>query len=468
MRGASATLLALAIVAALCAAPGAGAASVANPAQAQYELAPTAPSAQQRSMGGSAGATAAQPERPVNAVRAAFDDREVVLVTLIILALTLAAIAIAWRLGPSRVGVPAGALGAGLVLVAVAVVALPAVGGARPKHHKIPRVPHLFYGMSAQSPEPLSEYRRMKRNGVTTLRVGIAWNAIEPSPGAYDFSSVDPTVADAARAGLDVFPFIGATPNFYGVNCTPADCFTSLPSQTAVQRQAWMNMLRALVGRYGPRGNFWADNPSVPKRPIRYWQIWNEANFIFFSNPRSPSLYGKLVQISHQAIHSVDPGGKVVLAGLFGHPKGALGIQAPAFLNRLYRVRGIKGSFDAVALHPYSRDASELKPDIGAMRRVMARHGDARTPLFLTEFGWGSGHNTRFGKGIKGQVSQLARAYTLLRKLQRPYRIARTYWFAWNDFSGTCNFCDTAGLVRENGRAKPALGRFSQLAHGRR
>src|SRR2546429_540736 len=34
--------------------------------------------------------------------------------------------------------------------------------------------------------------------------------------------------------------------------------------------------LRALVARYGPAGSFWSENPSVPRRPLRTWQIWNE------------------------------------------------------------------------------------------------------------------------------------------------------------------------------------------------
>ena len=36
--------------------------------------------------------------------------------------------------------------------------------------------------------------------------------------------------------------------------------------------------LSALAKRYGPKGTFWSENPTVPKRPIREWQIWNEPN----------------------------------------------------------------------------------------------------------------------------------------------------------------------------------------------
>ena len=49
------------------------------------------------------------------------------------------------------------------------------------------------------------------------------------------------------------------------------------------------------VERYGPGGSFWAEHPSLPQRPIRTWQIWNEENFKYFVAKPNPAEYGKLV-----------------------------------------------------------------------------------------------------------------------------------------------------------------------------
>ena len=54
-----------------------------------------------------------------------------------------------------------------------------------------------------------------------------------------------------------------------------------------------------LVRRYGPRGYFWRRNPSLPKRPIRTWQIWNEPHLQYQLLPHRGWLkrYGELLRV---------------------------------------------------------------------------------------------------------------------------------------------------------------------------
>ncbi|MGK2932185.1 MAG: hypothetical protein ACSLFD_05380, partial [Solirubrobacterales bacterium] len=78
--------------------------------------------------------------------------------------------------------------------------------------------------------------------------------------------------------------------------------------RTATQRRDYKNFLRALVDRYGPGGEFWTDvYESNRAWPIRTWQIWNEANFFYFSTPVSAKNYTSLLKMSGSAIKSVDP-----------------------------------------------------------------------------------------------------------------------------------------------------------------
>ena len=121
----------------------------------------------------------------------------------------------------------------------------------------------------------------------------------------------------------------------------------------------------AAVARYGPNGSFWTENPGVPKRPIRTWQIWNEPNFKYFVAKPNPAEYGKLVKLSYTALKAADPGAKMILAGLFARPqrrpqrqpantKASTGTP-PTSSNRCTRRRpGIKTRFNGVALHPYT------------------------------------------------------------------------------------------------------------------
>jgi hypothetical protein len=348
-------------------------------------------------------------------------------------------------------------------VVGVAAMALASLAPAPAIAAPPPEVPQIFYGVSAQTVRPQSDYYTMKRGGVDSVRIGIPWNGIERTPGVYDFSTVDRDVERTAKAGLEAFPFIGATPDFYAVNCPPQGCYTSMPSQNSTQKAAWAAFLRALVGRYGQGGSFWAAHgpgsaDPVPYRPIGSYQIWNEANFFYFTDPRSPQLYAELVKVSHDAIKSVDPSAKIILAGLFAHPKESppTAYQAADFLELFYQVPGIQDYFDGVALHPYATNALKMKPDIEAIRAIMEENGDAEKGLYLTEMGWGSGTDTGFEKGPAGQVTELNKAFTLLRSMQRSARIKRVFWFAWDDLSNNCRFCDSVGLFTEQGQPKPA------------
>ena len=151
--------------------------------------------------------------------------------------------------------------------------------------------------------------------------------------------------------------------------------------------------------RYGPGGQFWAEHgpgsaDPVPERPLRIWQIWNEENFNFCTSKPSPAKYAQLLKPSYAAIKSVDPGSQVIIGGLLGdarraHAAGG-GVGAIRFLDRFYRVKGIKSYFDGVALHPYAKKASYIRPLGQGLRRVMAQHRDRGTPLYITEVGWSS------------------------------------------------------------------------------
>ena len=221
--------------------------------------------------------------------------------------------------------------------------------------------------------------------------------------------------------------------------------------------------MRSAAERYGPGGEFWSENPLLPVRPIRKWQAWNEENFFYFTKPASPGRYGQLLKLSARALRSVDPGAKVILGGLFGDPRQRppRAMDATDFLDRLYRVRGIKASFDGVALHPYAPSAQGLKPLVEAVRRVMVRNGDRRTGLYITEMGWGSqaNSNVAFEKGLQGQARELRRAYSYLLGARRRLNIRQVFWYAWKDAPPSpCSFCDSVGLFRAGAgmRAKPA------------
>ncbi len=339
-------------------------------------------------------------------------------------------------------------------------------------------VPTSFFGIAPQTTLSGTDIEYMRAGRIGTIRVPVAWGAVQPSPQqSYDWSGLDQVVALAASSRIRIVPFLYGTPHW--LSRKP----TALPVGNARQRNAWAAFLAAAVERYGPGGEFWAERlpgagvqyvPPIRPFPIRTWQIWNEANFFYFAFPVSPSRYARLLKLSSRTIRSADPGADIVLSGLFGEPtaSGPRGMPAADFLDRLYKVPGLKASFDGIALHPYAADAQELIVMTEAMRDVANENRDPRVGLYLTEVGWGSQNNfnqVAFEQGIRGQVDQLRRSYRYLIANRNRLHLKQVYWFTWKDVVGSCNFCDSVGLFRRGARLKPkpAWHAFVGLSGGR-
>jgi len=351
------------------------------------------------------------------------------------------------------------------VAAAVALLA-PASAGA---------VPREFFGISPQTELRPADTGRMRQARIGSVRIPILWGDVQPTPDAsFNWSGLDELMAVTARDRLRILPFLYGTPSWL------AGRGTVLPVNSARQRRAWVAFLQEAVERYGPGGEFWREhgresNDFVPPLPVNAWQIWNEENFFYFATPASPERYARLLKLSNRAIASRDRRAAVIAGGLFGNPRQGppRAMKASRFLERLYRVRGIKAAFDGVALHPYAPDVGALRGLTEGIRRVMVRNRDRRTGLYLTEVGWGSKRNPRavaFEIGLRPQAQALRGAYRYLIGNRRRLNLKQVHWYSWKDASASiCSFCDSVGLFRR-GRAfrpKPAWHAFVGVTHGR-
>jgi Beta-galactosidase len=358
-----------------------------------------------------------------------------------------------------------------LLLATIVALALPAAAQA---------LPRTFFGVAPQTALTDTDTAYMRAARIGSVRWPVNWATVQPTAsGGYDWSSVDPAVSAAARQGLKVLPFLYGTPRWI------ARKPTTLPIDSGRARRAWIAFVEEAVKRYGPGGTFWAEHapavaaqnnvPAIP-RPIaiRTWQVWNEANFFYFAFPVSPSRYVKLLKPTYQAIKAADPRAKVILSGLFGDPDeaGPRGMDAAAFLERIYRIRGAKSYFDAVALHPYAFHVDDLELLTEELREVVLDNHDRRAHLYITEMGWGSQNDPQivaFEQGIQGQARELRGAYRYLIRNRGRLNLKGTYWFSWKDISGACDFCDSVGFFREGTKfkPKPAWRAFVRLTGGR-
>jgi polysaccharide biosynthesis protein PslG len=342
------------------------------------------------------------------------------------------------------------------IATALALLALPAGATAA--------VPPGFIGISPQSAASESDYDLMARAGLRSVRLPLFWSAVEPvSPlfGPPDWDGFDHSVELAARHEMRVLPFVWGTPSWL----SPQPRLE--PVDSAWQRRAWASFLRRAVRRYGAGGSFWRENDELPYMPVRQWELWNEQNIVTFGRA-DPERFAGFVRVSGRVLHRADPAAELILGGFFGRPlQVPPNVHAGQFLSRFYRARRVKRWFDGVALHPYVPRAAAMRGQIRNLRRVMRAHNDATTPLYVTELGWGSdSFESRWERGLLGQAHELDQAFTMLAGHRRAWRIGGVWWFSWADANGSCQFCDSAGLLTEGREAKPSWYVFNAWTGG--
>jgi hypothetical protein len=342
-------------------------------------------------------------------------------------------------------------------LCGLIVLAFASAGGAAADA----RVPRGFYGLnswtSGMSP---GEYRTMGRNDVGVLRFQFNWQAAEPAPGTFDWSRSDDYIGKSLQNGMKPLPFFFATPSWLSKQ------FARPPIHSRRTRSEWREFLKAAVERYGPGGTFF-ENESVPDRPVRVWQIWNEQNLHHGWEP-SPNAkeYAKLLRMSARAIRSVDPGAKLMVGGMFYGGKKKTTIPSWRFLNTLYKHHG-RRFFDMAAVHPFSPGLSWMRYQIKKMHRVIERrHVD--TQLWVTELGWGSDRSpSPLTRGMEGQARMLKRSFRYITGHRRSLGVKRLLWFSWRDgatsASGQCQFCSSNGLRRKDLRPKPSWKKYTRF-----
>jgi hypothetical protein len=327
-------------------------------------------------------------------------------------------------------------------------------------------LPPGFIGISPQSAVSAKDFRLMHEAGIRSVRLLLSWPAIQAQPPLVskpDWAGFDREVELAAAEGIEIFPVVFGTPEWV------APQVIDLPVGSSFQRWAWLKFLREAVQRYGPEGEFWADHAKLdPPIPINRWEIWNEENIVTFMNHPDPARFATLIRISGRLLHREDPTSRVIVGGLFGHP-----LQIPPnvgsgdFINRLYQAGNVRPYFDGIGLHPYVAEATAMGAQLTNLRRIMRLHGDGRTPLYVTELGWGSQSGpTRWQRGVRGQANQLDKAFSMLSANRVRWGVAGAWWFTWTDGAEGCGFCRTAGLLNDRHEAKPSWYRFNAWTGG--
>jgi hypothetical protein len=342
-------------------------------------------------------------------------------------------------------------------------------------------VPQGFVGVDLDGPmfvpdTPLNlgtQLQSMVANGVQSVRVAFNWAFAQPYPSfkkvpiadrdlfpdtvngrPTDFSATDQIVGEAAKRHLTMLPTILYTPpwdakrNRHGIE---------IPKRTLPYAQ----YAAALVKRYGPQGSFWSQNPSIPKVPIRMWQIWNEPNLNYYWQQPFAKSYVALLGAAHAAIKHADPGAKVVL--------GALTNLAWKAIGQVYEISGARNLFDIVSVNGFTKQPANVIVYLQLMRNAMDHFNDGQKPMLATEVSWPSAKGKTpqhydFNTTEAGQARDIATLMPLIGQDRVGLGLIGFYYYTWigqeDPGSGAFNFAGLLGFRQQKVQVKPALGAF--------
>lgn len=308
---------------------------------------------------------------------------------------------------------------------------------------------------------PLSRAQRhfavARRAGVKYLRCAFSWDAIEPSPGHYNWRFWDELVRLAAQNKITLLPYVAYTPKWVARNVAE---YWKQPPRGA---RLYGDFMYTIAKRYRGR--------------IRSWEIWNEPdNKDYWTG--TADEFASMVMLAARRIRQADPRVVLILGGMAYGPG--------PFFDRLMNHYHIDDYVDVIAVHAYPESWGEKRAEtvfereIPAMREMITRDGSG-DPLWLNEMGYADyrfapNRASTYGVSVFYNYEH-TRAYqaAMLFKFETmalAEKIPLTDWHRIDDFRETDKRLgpdfvnDHLGLVDASGKPKPdlfALAFFNRL-----
>ena len=274
----------------------------------------------------------------------------------------------------------------------------------------------------------------VKDLSVGWVREDVQWARIEARPGTYDWTWYDKVLNAHRTNGVNVIGVL--TPAVGWATPEPGDSPNEV-SFFGPDPDLYAAFAKAVATRY--RG------------VVQAWEIWNEPeNGIHWRPAPDPAAYAQLLIKASAAIKSVDPQVTVLNGGVVPFD--------PGFLQAL-AAHGAWNAFDVLSVHPYVDPFTPETAQIGAVgidnvRTLAARYGSK--PIWVTEFGWGTGGCER---DPVGRTNEEAQANYLVRgaALLRGAGAERVLWYNFKDRQVPCyGLIRGAGGDEDYSQAKPA------------
>ncbi|WPJ97471.1 beta-galactosidase [Coraliomargarita algicola] len=290
--------------------------------------------------------------------------------------------------------------------------------------------------------------------GVKWARVQSGWAKTERERGIYDFKWLDEIVDNLLKRGVQPWLSVSYGNSLYTADATP-DGAGFPPIYTELERQAWINYVKALALHYKDR--------------VTHFEIWNEPDCSGFFKPQvDPVLYADLVRLTVPAIKAVHAD-SVIIGGAFGSAMNPGGL---AFLETCFE-HGMAEFCDIISYHGYKFLPEQyIEQEFPAFIALLKK--------YKPSLGYWQGETGCPSKNPPGntmalnemKVSEAIQVKWLLRRvlLELGLDAQMINYFTMGDFGkyllgGDLGFSSHKGLLRlEDGSRKPAYFALQTLA----
>jgi len=293
----------------------------------------------------------------------------------------------------------------------------------------------------------------MKAGGLSAVRQDFPWARIEPARATFDWTAADTFMAAASSVGISTLVTLDystswASPGSAGSQFDPPDS------------SDFADFAAAIAGRYGPHGSFWSTHPHITQ-PLHYVEVWNEPwSNLFWQPEPDPDRYVQLARAVAEAVHPF--GVKVLISGDLLETRADHHVP-PWLADVLAADPTIPTWVDGFSVHPYPAPGdlgpASPVPDprfgfqrLALIRQLLAAHGCATTPIWVTEIGWSTADSV--GRSVsEGQAAtDLVQA---VRLAFGTYGVAAVFIFTWQDPADPSSSAAGYGLRRSDGSFKP-------------
>lgn len=160
----------------------------------------------------------------------------------------------------------------------------------------------------------LQDYRRLRDQGIMTVRSGIAWHRVEVAPGKYDFSSALPLVCAAQSTGIQVIWDL---------------CHFGWPDDVDVFKPEFITRLAGLAGAFARLLRDETDQPPfiVPVNEISF-VAWAGGDVAYLNPFRQGRGFELKIQLARAAIEAMEAIWDVLPDTRFIHAEPVIHIAA--------------------------------------------------------------------------------------------------------------------------------------------